>query len=150
MTNRQARASIGRFTALRDDHHPNAPSRDTGVGSPTSLLPGSRPSTVGTSTATIVADTARPTGYIPVMRIPRPSRRTGGILLIVASFLLWGGALSAPFLEATVATRATVGLGLYGLSYMVFGLGCKLVGDALWPMIKRRIWRGAKGGEVET
>ena len=70
----------------------------------------------------------------------RPSRRTLGLMCMGLSFLLWGFALATPFVDAELSTRAGLGLGLYGLSYMAFGLGGKMLGDSLWPMIKRKFW----------
>ena len=72
------------------------------------------------------------------------SRQTSGITLITLSFVLWGLALSAPFLPLALAAKAVLGIGLYGLSYVVFGLGCTRIGGAAWPMIKRRIWRSRR------
>lgn len=63
--------------------------------------------------------------------------RMSGLVFVVVSFLLWGGALACPFLDAELSTRAGMGLGLYGLSYVSFGLGCKKLGGAVWPMVKR-------------
>ena len=79
------------------------------------------------------------------MRFEVSRRRVYGFGLIALSFVLWGGTLASPFLDASVSTRAGVGLGFYGLSYAVFGFGCKLVGDDLWPMLKQRIWPDATG-----
>ena len=83
------------------------------------------------------------------MRFVVSRRRVYGFILISLSFVLWGGALASPFMDADLSMRAGVGLGFYGLSYLAFGVGCKLVGDSLWPMIKRRIWPRVEG-EAET
>ena len=83
------------------------------------------------------------------MPFRRPSRRTLGFLFMGLSFLLWGVALATPFVDADLSTRAGIGLGFYGLSYMAFGLGGKMLGDSLWPMIKRRIWPDSEE-KVET
>ncbi|HCH62789.1 MAG TPA: hypothetical protein DFR83_08295 [Deltaproteobacteria bacterium] len=83
------------------------------------------------------------------MRFEVSRRRIYGFVLIALSFVLWGGALASPFMDADLSMRAGAGLGFYGLSYVAFGFGCKMVGDSLWPMIKRRFWPGIKG-EAET
>lgn len=66
-----------------------------------------------------------------------------GILLVVASFALWGGALAAPFVPAPLSARAGAGISLYGLSYLLFGLGCRRLGSSLWPRIRDR-WMGRR------
>lgn len=74
------------------------------------------------------------------------SRRTTGIALIVLSFALWGGVLALPFVDGPVATRAGLGIGLYGLSYLAFGVGCQRLGSALWPLLKRWVAQLRTGG----
>ncbi len=68
-----------------------------------------------------------------------------GIVLIVASFALWGGALATPFVSAPLSVRAGAGISLYGLSYLLFGLGCRRLGSSVWPWIRDR-WRGRGPG----
>ena len=72
---------------------------------------------------------------------PLSQRPTVGVAFIVLSFALWGGALLCPFVEAPVSTRAGMGVSFYGLSYLTFGIGCKLCGKAMWSAVKARVWR---------
>jgi len=67
-----------------------------------------------------------------------------GVAFVVLSFALWGGALASPFVEAPLATKAGMGVGLYGLSYVAFGIGCKMCGQAMWPAVKA--WMKARLG----
>lgn len=69
-----------------------------------------------------------------------------GVAFIVLSFLLWGGALLCPFVEAPLSTRAGMGVSFYGLSYLTFGIGCKLCGQAMWPAVKAWVSRGLHRG----
>lgn len=64
------------------------------------------------------------------------------------SFALWGLVLALPFVDGPVATRAGVGVGLYGLSYLAFGLGCQRLGSALWPWVKGWL-AGRSSGEAQ-
>ena len=67
-----------------------------------------------------------------------------GVAFIALSFALWGGALLCPFVEAPLSTRAGMGVSFYGLSYLAFGIGCKLCGQAMWPAVKAWVWRGLR------
>jgi hypothetical protein len=73
-----------------------------------------------------------------------------GLVFIVFSFALWGVALASPFVmdDAPLTTRAGMGMGLYGLSYVAFGIGCKMCGQAMWPAMKR--WAKQRLGLLPT
>ncbi len=81
-----------------------------------------------------------------------PKGPVAGVAFIVFSFALWGVALAAPFVMdgAPLATRAGTGLGLYGLSYVAFGIGCKMCGQAMWPAVKRWAWQRLGGLDAEV
>ena len=83
-----------------------------------------------------------------------PSQRPiVGVAFVALSFALWGGALLCPFVDGPLPTRAGMGLSFYGLSYLTFGIGCKLCGQAMWPAVKawvrRRLGRGSRIAELD-
>ena len=73
-----------------------------------------------------------------------------GVAFIVLSFALWGGALLCPFVDAPLSTRAGMGVSFYGLSYLTFGIGCKLCGQAMWPAVKAWVRRGLRRDSPRT
>jgi len=69
-------------------------------------------------------------------------RKHVGFAWMVVSAVLWGGALACPFLDAEVSTRAALGVGLYALSYVAFGLGAAALGrDVMARFDLRARWR---------
>ncbi len=73
------------------------------------------------------------------------AKRTLGLLLFAASWLVWAGVFALPWLDAEPAVKVAAGGGLWGLSYLFFGGSMILLGREAWDRMKRAL-RARLGG----
>ena len=68
------------------------------------------------------------------------AKRTLGLLLFAASWLVWAGVFALPWLDAEPTVKVAAGGGLWGLSYLFFGGSMLLLGKEAWDRMKGALW----------